>query len=217
MFYQRKCRAKGLTLGKPHSSPFFNSSCLRPKSYQVDHFQSLSCDVLKLHRGGGDWVLGGILFTDIVSVRCILFTDTVSVRYILFTGTVSARCILLTGTVSMNNLFHFGMLYKPKLDIFFTILQDYVLHFKEQEKFNFQLSRRFCYHEVATRDIWQMMRIGQRKYNVHIYQNLENVFVIEGEEEHVSRDNVYIWCVSKLGNIFRSPMWKKDFLRRPVR
>ena len=31
-----------------------------------------------------------------------------------------------------------------------------------------------------------MMRIEQRKYNVHIYQNLENVFVIEGGEEHVS-------------------------------
>ena len=88
-----------------------------------------------------------------VPVRCILFTGTVSVRCILFTGTVSVRCILLTGTLAVNDLFPFGMLYKPKLDIFFTILQDYVLHFQEQEEFNFQLSRRFCYHEVATRDI----------------------------------------------------------------
>ena len=27
---------------------------------------------------------------------------------------------------------------------------------------------------------------------------------------------IYIWCVSKLGNIFGSPMQKKFFLQRPV-
>ena len=28
---------------------------------------------------------------------------------------------------------------------------------------------------------------------------------------------IYIWCVPKLGNILRSPMWKKEFLQRLVR
>ena len=53
LFYQKQFWTQGLTLGKPHPIPFFKSSHLKPKSYQVDHFHSWSCNVLKLHEGWG--------------------------------------------------------------------------------------------------------------------------------------------------------------------
>ena len=113
-----------LIVEKPHPSPFFDTSCPRPKSSNGDPFQSRSCNVIKLHRWGwvytefGEaskyyqvWIEEGFQqifevfvesFPWSVPVRCILITDTVPGKCNLFTGTVSVRCILFADTVSVR-------------------------------------------------------------------------------------------------------------------